>query len=291
MMKTKSILYILSFAVIFFTSCKKSFLDKQPDDMLTLDQVFSNKINTEEYLANVYSYIPDEGNADNFNLTSASDEAKFSWNGIPAYNINMGNWGPTNVPYNVWNKYYRGIRSASVFISRVDECVEISIDLRSKYKAEARVLRAYYYHLLMRQYGPVVLMRDIIPVDASPEDIQVGRNAYDECVSYIVSELDIAMESLPSKTTDRNQVGRADQLIANAIKSKVLLYAASPLFNGNPLYANFRNQDGSVLISQSYDVSKWKDAADAAKKVIDLMPDGLYKKFAANGQLDPLSSY
>jgi len=290
-MKTRFSLPILFIVLGFSVACNKSFLDKQPDDMLNLDEVFASKRYTEEYLANVYSYIPDEANADTENMTAASDEAKFSWNGVPAFNINMGNWGPTNIPYHVWGKYYRGIRSASVFINRVDECMEISEQLRAQYKAEARFLRAFYYHLLMRQYGPVVIIDEMIPVDADPDELQIPRNSYDECVAYVVSELDEAMSSLPGKITDNNQLGRPDQLVAKALKSRVLLYAASPLFNGNSEYAGFRNPDGKQLISQEYSREKWEAAAVAAKAVIDALPGGLYKKTDANGDFDPLASY
>jgi hypothetical protein len=275
---------------LLLSSCD-DFLDKQPDDMLTLDEVFARKQTTEEYLANVYSYIPDYANADSYNLTSASDEAKFSWNGVPGYNINMGNWGPTNIPYHIWPDMYKGIRSASVFINRVDECSELTESVRTKYKAEARFLRAYFYHLLMRQYGSVVIMDELIPVDASPKDVQKPRNTYDECVAYLVSEIDKTITDLPDKITDEYQFGRPDKIVALALKSQALLYAASPLFNGNTDYASFRNLDGTQLISQTYDSDKWKEAADAAKTVIDLMSQGLYKKYDEDGNYDPLVSY
>lgn len=289
-MKNKIPLIIVMF--LTWLACEESsFLDKQPEDMLSLDQVFAAKRYTEEYLANVYSYIPDYANADAINLTPASDEAKFSWNGVPGYNINMGNWGPTNIPYHIWDSMYRGIRSASVFIDRVDESLEISEQLREQYKAEARFLRAYYYHLLMRQYGPVIIMENPIPVDADPSDVQRPRNTYDEGVAYIISELDQAMANLPARITDNNQLGRPDQVVVKALKSRVLLYAASSLFNGNTDYAGFKNQDGTNLINQTYNAEKWKDAADAAKAVIDALPGGLYKKFDADNELDPLASY
>ncbi len=285
----------ISFIIVAFLmllSCEESsFLDKQPEDSLNLDQVFAAKRYTEEYLANVYSYIPEYANADEVNLTPVSDEAKFSWNGVPAYNINMGNWGPTFIPYHIWDNMYRGIRSASVFINRVDECLEMSEQLRKQYRAEARFLRAYYYHLLMRQYGPIVIMDDPIPVDASPSEIQLPRNSYDECVRYVISELDLAMEDLPIRITDENQLGRPDQVVAKALKSRVLLYAASPLFNGNKEYAEFKNHDGTNLINQTYSIEKWKKAADAAKAVIDALPGGLYKQFNAENKLDPFASY
>jgi starch-binding outer membrane protein, SusD/RagB family len=290
-MKNRSLISLLLTIVISASSCKKDFLDKQPDDMLTIDQVFANRKSTEEFLANVYSFMNDEGNGDGANYTSASDEADFAETPVPGNALNMGSWGPANVPYDVWGHYYQAIRSASIFIQRVDECKELSTTLRAQYKAEARVLRAYFYHLMMRQYGPVVLIKDALPVDAAPADVAIPRSPYDATVDYILAELDEASKSLPARVIDNNQLGRPDQMMVNALKSRILLYAASPLFNGNPDYANFTSADGTSLVSRVYDPNKWKKAADAAKVVIDAMPSGLYKKFAANGDYDPVASY
>ncbi|GGC32729.1 hypothetical protein GCM10011386_26070 [Parapedobacter defluvii] len=292
-MKIDKFIYFFSLAIaVFIVSCDSDFLDKQPDDMLTLDQVFKTRRYTEQYLANVYSYIPDEANGDRVNLTPASDEAKFSEQGVPGFQINIGNWGPTSsVPYGCWNSMYRGIRSASVFINRVDECEEITPDLRTRYKSEARFLRAYFYFLLLRQYGPLVLLPEVIPVDAEPAEIMLPRSTYDDCVRYIANELDEALQGLPDRVTDLNQLGRPDQLTALALKSRLLLYAASDMFNGNTEYAAFKNGDGTQLINQAYDVNKWQLAAEAAKAVIDRMPDGLLIKYDSEGELDPVNSY
>lgn len=282
--------------VACLSSCNKDFLDRQPDDMLSLDQIFSQAIETERYLANVYSYIPPIGDGNHgFEGTfmDIGDEADFGGSFMYANHLhNIGNWGPSTTVFDYWTPLYRGIRSAGVFIERVDECQEMSEILRTQRKAEARVLRAYYYTLLMRQYGPVVLLKDgPFPVDIEPSALQIPRNTYDECVDYVTSELDLAMADLPVRVTDQGQLGRIDQLIAKTIKSQLLLYAASPLFNGNVDYTDFKNPDGTRLINQSYDREKWKKAADAAREVIDMMPEGLYRKFGDNGEPDPLNSY
>ncbi|RZM05855.1 MAG: RagB/SusD family nutrient uptake outer membrane protein, partial [Pedobacter sp.] len=138
---------------------------------------------------------------------------------------------------------------------------------------------------------PVVIMDEIIPVDADPADIQKPRNTYDECVEYVINELNDAQQFLPLKVTDNNQLSRPDQLTCMALKSRLLLYAASPLFNGNSEMASLKNKDGVPLINQSQDASKWVKAAEAAKLLIDAMPGGLYKKNDADGNYDALASY
>src|SRR5690606_33642779 len=123
--------------------------------------------------------------------------------------------------------------------------------------------------------------------------LNLPRNSYDECVEYIVHELDLAAQDLPTHfTTQTNlaEYGRATKVAAMALKSRVLLYAASPLFNGNTDYANFKNPDGKQLVNQQYDVQKWAKAAAAAKDVINLDILELYKR-NTSGQLDPFLSY
>jgi len=275
-----------------FSSCSKNFLDKQPDDMLTMDQVFSNRLETEKYLANVYSYIPDPFNAYTYvPWEGASDELDFVWVFQNTNQLNQGNLSPTSAYFDNWGTYYRGIRSATVFLSRVDECKELTATQITNYKAEVRFLRAYYYFLLMRQYGPVVLIKELIPVYASSADVQLPRNAYDECVDYVVSELDEAWKTLPVQITDTKFYGKPTKGAALALKARLLLYAASPLFNGNADYASFKNTDGKQLINTTYDAGKWKKCAVAAKQLIDMNQYELYKKLDENGQIDPFLSY
>jgi hypothetical protein len=141
--------------------------------------------------------------------------------------------------------------------------------------------------MLMRQYGPVVLIGDnVLAVDADTKELQLPRSPFDACVSYVVSELDEAAANLPLEYANAD-FGRATKGAALAIKSRVLLYAASPLYNGNNNLESFKNQDGTSLISQSYDETKWRLAAEAAKAVIALNIYHLYTAPTNN----PVESY
>jgi hypothetical protein len=289
------ILLLLCFG-IQNTSCKK-FLDQVPNDRITIEEVFRKKASSEQFLANVYNVIPDESNAiDGYPMIGTSDEADLTWAGGPNYPVNIGNLNPSNVVFDRWQTYYQGIRSATYFMNHINENVEIRAlngqQLIDQYQAEARFLRAYFYFLLMRQYGPVVIMgEDVTPPDAVATDLQIPRSTYDDCVNYVVAELDKAAEVLPLQPQRNGQAsdaefGRITKGIALAVKSRLLLYAASPQFNGNKDAASLVNQDGTNLISQSYDQEKWKKAADAAKAVIDL---GLYTLYV-DPSGDPLKS-
>lgn len=168
-----------------------------------------------------------------------------------------------------WSKSYQTIRSATVFIVNIDrvpliEKLPDGRPAKTAYKAEARFLRAWTYFELVRRYGGVPLLGD--KVYELTDDMELPRNTFKECVDYIVSELDMAIDSLRSqKIVNSTSYGRITKEAAMAVKAKVLLYAASPLFNGG-------NIDPSNALTgyTSYDKNRWKLAADAAKKLIDL---------------------
>lgn len=277
-------------------SCKK-FLDQVPDDRITIEEVFQKKQASEQYLANVYSYIMDsEGNQwDSNPWTTTCDEIQDSWTSHACTRINLGVISSGNVPFAKWSHYYKGIRSASYFINHIDGNKEILAlngqPLIDQYKAEARCLRAWFYFCLMRQYGPVVLLGEQ-EVDVNATGIQFPRSSFDECVEFVTSELDAAAAILPNEPSRNGQksdleYGRMTKGIALAIKSRLLLYAASPLYNGNTDYAGYTNNDGKVLIGQTYSQAKWEEAAKAALAVIQLGLYNLYKD--PNG--DPVTSY
>ena len=275
------------------SSCKK-FLNQVPNDRLTIDDVFKRRSTTEQYLANVYGYIRPE--VDYNTVTpweGLSSELDVTYNDYATYTMNLGNWDRNRGDYNYWTPYYQGIRSASYFMQRVGENIELSPNLIVQYRAEARFLRAYFYFMLMRQYGPVVINPDTpMAPDAPIEEISIPRSSFDECVNYVVSEIDKAVPDLqdPNPISNTTNYGRMNKGMALAFKARLLLYAASPLFNGNTDYASFKNNDGKQLINQAYDVNKWKKAADAAKVVIDLPYYSLYKELDATGKIKPYES-
>ncbi|PWS29636.1 RagB/SusD family nutrient uptake outer membrane protein [Pedobacter paludis] len=259
--------------------CKK-FLNQVPDDRLTFDQLYQRKSTVDQALANVYSTLPDQNQdrsasaAGNIGpWTAASDEADYT---LPNFteNVNTGAWDATsgNVNYH-WQNYYRGIQAASSFMANVTRCTDCNIggiDIVNRYYNEARALRAIYYYYLIRQYGPVILLgNDPIASDAPLEAISKPRNSMDECVEYIVSELDATISRLPATPQANEDFGHVTASVAEAYKIKTLLTAARPLFNGNTDYAGLRNQDGKQLISQTYNVAKWTRLATAAKSFLN----------------------
>ena len=279
-------------------SCKK-YLSQVPADNITLDGTFSTWATANQFLANVYSKVPNEygqrdpGGSDNAGVwTCASDEAVITWPDRVSNNINNGSWDANSGIANAyWSNYYQGIRAASVFIQKADEIKDISADQVRQHKAEARALRAIYYFYLMRIYGPVVLMGEApVSVDAN---LQMPRSTYDSCTAYVTRELSAAAADLPVAYASLDQDGgRITKGVALAIRAQALMYAASPLFNGNTDYAGMKNKDGTPLISQTYDASKWAVAAAAYKDFIAEFVPSVYdlNVETSGGVLDPYMS-
>lgn len=291
------------------SSCNKDFLDHVPDDMLTIEEVFNRREQSEQWLANTYNHIRDEAHRTNSTPWDViSDDADVSQRNTP-FRVNLGNWNASSNYWNFWDHYYKGIRTATTFINNIDGNEEILRDreghtLIKRRKAEARFLRAFFYAELLKQYGPFIILGDEeIDPDLPIDDLamQTPRSSYDECVDYIVSELDQAEAELDIEhyytgdATLENNIGRASKVLCRAVKSRVLLYAASPLVNGNSDYAAFTNLDGKALINTTYDINKWTRAANAAKAVIDYAESsgklGLYKRLQNDGSIDAHLSY
>ena len=296
----KKVIYtILALSLLFFASCKK-YLSQVPDDNITLDKTFGSWPTANQFLANVYSRIPDEygqrdaGGGQNAGIwTCASDEAELTWQDRVANNINNGSWDASSgIVDSYWANYYQGIRAASIFIQKADGISGLSPDQIKMHKAEARALRAIFYFYLMRIYGPLVLMGETaVPVDAN---LQIPRNSYDECTDYVAGELQTASQDLPVQYASNDQDGgRITKGAALAIRAQALMYAASPLFNGNTDYAALKNKDGKPLISQTYDASKWKTAASAYHDFISQFVPSIYDLNVemTNGVIDAYMSY
>lgn len=279
-MKNKLLyIFLMFFAPVFYTGC--DYLDKQPDDMKTDEMIWSSRVETEKYLYNVYSQIPAASLQQSDPWLGCSDEIDLTWNVYPTYNINLGNWNPSTNFYVKWSNYYRAIRASFTFENNVDKCPELSDDLKTQYKAEIKFLRGFYYWYIIRQYGPAVLIKKATQVD---EDWNTySRAPLDECVDYICQMMDEAETGLPLTWNDNKVwLGKPTKLACKAIKAEALLLAASPQWNGNTEYADFKNKDGKLLASTTYDEAKWKKAAAAALEVINLSTSAGIKLYKNN---------
>ncbi|MGX5818663.1 RagB/SusD family nutrient uptake outer membrane protein [Chitinophaga lutea] len=265
-------------ALLLTAGCKKGFFDNAPKDLQTIEMVFQNKLEAENWLSGVYNRLPDvwaDGNVTGRGLAELSDELELKTPSIIGAGTISSQSG-----INVYTGYFQAIRLANIFMANINNSKSNLLrepngeELIRQYTGEARFLRAYYYWMLIRLHGPVVLVGDkIAGVD---DDFQLPRNTWAECVKYILDEMEAAKELVPEKhvvpssgADDLSQTGRITKLIVEAVKSQVLLFDASPLFNGNPDFAEFKNTDGRVLMNLTADPAKWTLAAEAAKTAID----------------------
>lgn len=275
-MKNRIIIILAS--VLTVASC--NYLDKQPDDMRTDESVWTTPSEVLQYLNNCYACLPQDRviHEERFGL---SDDCDVMHSEYATYPINQGNWTPSSGFEQQWGTFYKGIRSTLSFEANATRCTKLSEDKLERYLGESKFLRAYYYFLLLRKYGPVVLITE--PMSNSTNFGAIPRTPFDDCVKYVCDLLDEAEEMLPTdyKSSIAADGGRANKMTCRATKAELLLLAASPMWNGNTLYADFKNKDGKALCNQTYDATKWQKAADAAKAVIELAeanPDayGLY---------------
>lgn len=278
-----------------FVSC--DFLDIVPKEVITEENVWSDIRNAENALARLYNAMPNDIMSDD--ICGASDEAWHHWenNQQNSWKYNSGAWGPTDNPFGNWGGRYQDIRRANLFIERI-ESVPIPDDKMDYYipripifKAEARFLRAFYYFDLLRKYGAVPLVNQQVEDMNDPSSTFVERNTVDEVVDFIVSECDNIKNTLKEDYADEpSQTGRVTKGAAIALKCRTLLYAASPLLNGNILYAGITKHDGTPLFNQTYDKEKWKKAADAAEELFVLVDKGIYELYQPNPG-NPVDNY
>lgn len=269
---------ITFFAFLTFSSCE-DYLDinKYVYDQTTMDSIFLSKARTEQYINGTAALLPDEslltgsdwGGGVTLPSGSGSDEAiiPFMLNGN---SILYDQITETSTKINPWSTCYKGIRKANIILANISKNQEITEMESRDYRGRAYFLRAYFYFYLVRLYGPVPIVPDV----AFDTDIDIAaasfeRAPYDQCVEKICADFEEAAALLPLERIEAEQY-MPTKGAALAFKARMQLYAASPLFNGNTYYSDWKNSEGVNFISQTEDKSKWAKAAATFKRIIDL---------------------
>ena len=269
----KIILFIsIACATLSFHSCADFLdVDKYFYDMLSVDSAFSKKVYVEGWLANNYDYLCEADLSPYGSMFQwASDDLVHP----DGKSLQQCNYSANKFPHGDFDKHlrrcYECIRKASTFIEKVPECKELTLEEISDMQGQARFLRAFAYFSLIQTYGPVPLIPESgLDVSLSYEELSLPRAKFDEVVDFIDRDLAMAARTLLSSRA-QNNFGRPTKGAALALRARVLLFAASPMSNGNKDFYNIRNLDGTVLYNQEYDESKWARAAAAAEDVINL---------------------
>ncbi len=282
----KKSLYILILAIIApaFTACD-SFLDRQEDEQMTEEKIWKSFENTRKYFLNCMGYLPNDAGDFHSGVYTfgAADETSMAWN-FGYRKVNFGSWSAADVPCNRFDHRYQGIRDCNIFLKNALDCSDPILATDEGRKTElqnwyycVRWARAYSYFLLMRDYGPVFLMGDdLADFTASTKELERPRNTWEECVDYVLSEMQVCADNLPEEYNYANK-GLPTKGAALAVMSRLTLYSARPQFNGHQAYKNMVNPDGTHLFPTEFDAQKWVKAAEAAKAVIDLGIYHLYK--------------
>ena len=265
----RNILYILVFSLTL-SSCDE-YLDIVPDQTQELDLLFDREESAYNALATCYSYLPKNDDLYSSYVTATDALTTPVAKETAGIRLMKGLQSASNPLMSYWSGYerhgslWRGIRSCNILIENMDNVVDMTQEEKDSWKAEAQFLKAYYHFTLLKYYGPIPITDVNLPISANDQEVRVKRNTIDECISYISETIDSAIPNLPLRVLNNNDLGRIDQVIAKAIKSRVLLYAASPLFNGNSeFYSGFVNDEGDHFFNQTYDENKWQLAMDAS---------------------------
>lgn len=273
-MKLKYILGL--FIMSCFSSC--SYLDfDETNGLKTKEDMYKYFNSTENMLNNVYSYMPqDFGTLDYAMRDCGSDDAEFGLVSAKVQWFNNGSWSPTKTVDDMWT-LYKGIRAANSFLKEIEEVDFSRYQYEPAYKNwmkklaffpyEARVLRAHYFFELARRYGDIAMPLEVLDTESANS---IEKKKFSDVINFIVEECNAAAEVLPVSYENEpdKQIGRVTKGFALAVKTKALLYAASPLHN------------------QSNDLELWKKAALAAQEIIDLNcyeldPKGAFNNIAS----------
>lgn len=287
-------IYLAALA-ISSVSCKK-YLDVTPENVGTIDYAFRNRNEAENYLFSCYSTLQQFQYPQNNAGFTTSGEVIFPNNltdnqsiDPTGFNLIRGTQNASNPGLNFWDgenggqALFKALRRCNTMLENINKPIDLSAGEKARWTAEVKFLKAYYHFYLFRMYGPVPITDVNLPINSLPEDVKVKRAPADSVVSYMVRLLDEAAPDLPLTIQNQTEeLGRITRPIALSVKADILATAASPLFNGNPSYAGFKDKDGQSLFSASYDPKKWDLAAEACAAAIQLCEQNGYRLHTFN---------
>ncbi len=279
-------------ALLSGVSCNK-FLDVVPNDGLaTIDMAFNLRSTAIRYLGTCYAYMPNDGvPASDYGMLTGDEmwdlvgrivsntSTRVSNN---LFQIARGFQSASNVYGNDWASMYEGIRCCDILVENIDRVPDMTEQEKKQWKAEVTFLKAYYHFNLVRKWGPVPIIRQSLPMDSDVETVRVYRDNIDDCFDFIMELLDQAYPDLPITNLSTDEYGRITRPICAALKARVAVYAASPLFNGNEEEATLVDNQGRQLFptkTAEQKLARWTAAVDICKKAIDVCDEANIKLY------------
>ena len=289
-MKNIIVLIKITLSIVIVTlslsSCEDmfgEFLEKPPGVDVTEDTIFSSQSQIETFIAACYriglhsNHPVDDRTLTGSHLNSPntmSDEAvlprpwgnSWTWvNGMTNSDNLRGQIDPR------WDIRYRALRKFNTVLERIDDVEGVDRDYLDQVKGEAYFLRGLNYFEMLKRYGGMPIVTERLSLI---DDLGIPRSTVEEMVDQVVSDLNAAIDLLPDSYPSAMR-GRATKTAAMLVKSRALLYAASPLFNtATPVLSMDDPADNNLICYGNYDPNRWQLAADAAKAAIDQYPLG-----------------
>ena len=314
----KKIFLYFIICCLISSSCNKDFLDKAPGVDLTENNVFLNRASLETFMATVYRYSVHS----NFRYRNQGDLPFSQVNGTDCIHpsssisdegdaseaafVNNNRWNEgTVLPANIVNvedfRYHIrwiALRQINLVIKRANEVPDADDTYKKQIVAEVKFLRALNYMEMLKRYGGVPIVDKVFDAGVKAD---IPRSSFEDCVKFILKDIDEAIPNLPVAHS-ASQIGRATSVAALALKSEVLLYAASPQYNTTtPILSMANSADNKLICYGNFDNNRWKLAADASKAALDFAlangygliddPANRNPKELDNGTVGPLGNY
>ncbi|MDD4108320.1 MAG: RagB/SusD family nutrient uptake outer membrane protein [Prolixibacteraceae bacterium] len=264
------------FSLLLMISCNEDILELKPLDEYSDAAVWGDLNLAEAALNACYKFRDDPFNK--FQIGNLVDELERR-DGVAQTRFNNAQMTPDVIPgwsyLPTWANEYKALRAVNNFIEKALELPEgdekDGVTMKNRMLGEAHFLRAYYYMNLTSLFGGVPIIKEAFTLD---DEFQVPRDSYEDCIEFIVDELEEAAALLPLVQSGKNE-GRATKGAALALKSRVLLYAASDLHN-TTVFTGYSNPE-LIGYTGGDRTARWQRAKDAAKAVMDLNMYSLYK--------------
>lgn len=274
MKKYKNILFFVVTFSFIISSCNDKFVNTTPLDQLSEDVVWGDASLAEAFVSELYGGLG-QGGFDEQMLASLTDEAIFTHPGRNITTHTEGRINPADPGWIngslSWVNMYSRIRACNLALANfAAPKFPNANNIVDRLTGESKFMRAYYYHQLLRYFGGVPIVDKAFSLNDT--DFLGARNTYEEVLNFIVKDLDDAAAKLDGKSL---QKGRATKAAALALKSRVLLYAASDMADiptakvKNKVLAAYSKPELLGIVSGNRQ-ERWQKAKAAAKAVLDL---------------------
>jgi len=286
-------IYTLALALAVMNSACGDYLDVVPDNVITLDNVFGQRADAINALAKVYSYLPKDlmthqttwSLGDEY-IGRIDDGVQNATGNLRAERIMRGLQSVSSPVLNFWSSggtgavagatpLYEALNVCNIFLEEILKTRGIAEDERKDWIAQVNFLKAYYHFLLIRHYGPIVIVdENTASGDATGVEVFRFREKVEVSFRYVIDLIEKAIPDLPT-TREETNLGMIDQVIAKAIKARVLLYYASPFYSGNrEFFEDFLDPRDGQPFFPVYDTpeqtkAKWEEALIAVNEAID----------------------